>query len=433
MHGTLVALVAVAVTATGAMGQDWATWRGPHGDGTWVGITLPDRDPLAGLHTLWEKPLGGGYAGLAVADERVYAFDFHKIHPKPEKAPDGLEQIHCFRADNGKTLWVHRYPCWYGDLGGYANGPRAMPVVHDGKVYTLGAVGHACCLDAAKGHLIWQRDLVKEAKARVPTWGFAAAPVIVDDLVLLHVGAEPDGSLVALDRHTGREVWRSLPDPAGYCAPIVIDAPAGRQLVLWTPEHVRGLDPKTGELLWTIPYKVTYGVSIATPIYRDGVLFVTGYWEGSKAIRLGPGPRDAKLVWEDNKFLRGLMAQPLYRAGYVYTIDKGLGLVAFELLGGRKAWDDGNHLTPRGRNPHASIVWLGDSDRVLALNAVGEFVVAQLTPRGYQEIARRRVVEGKVWAHPAFSGRRVYLRTDGAEHAAAGGPFTLTCVAFPEP
>ena len=177
-----------------------------------------------------------------------------------------------------------------------------------------------------------------------------------------------------------------------------------------------------GRVQWEIPYKVTYGVSIATPIFRDGIVLVCGYWEGSKAIRLGDSPQDAELLWEENRNLRGLMSQPLYKDRYVYLLDKARGLVCFELASGKTQWTDGNRLTPRGRNPQASLVWLGDTNRALALNADGELVQVRLTPEKYEELARTKIV-GQTWAHPAYSGRFVYARDD--EH--------LVCMRLPAP
>jgi hypothetical protein len=176
-----------------------------------------------------------------------------------------------------------------------------------------------------------------------------------------------------------------------------------------------------------VPYKVTYGVSIATPIFRDGIVLVSGYWEGSKAISLGPKPGDHELIWEDKRQLRGLMAQPLYRDGYVYTIDRQNGLTCCELKTGKKVWDDDNRLAPAGRNPHASFVWINDTDRILGLNSNGELVLARISPKGYDEQSRAKVLSGKVWSHPAFAGRFLYARTDGAE-AMGKGPFELVCL-----
>ncbi len=425
--------------------EDWPRWRGPRGDGTWNAPALPDKWPAKGPKRLWSQPIEGGYAGIAVVGKRVYTMDRVKLpgaKPPPRRGddqpydpnlpPDGEERVLCFDADTGKTIWSHRYPTSYGDLGGYSNGPRAMPTVHDGRVYTLGAVGHVFCFDAESGKILWAKDTVKECGARVPMWGFAASPLIDGDRVIIHVGAKPDGSVIALDRRTGKEVWRSVSDPAGYATPVLIETPTGRQLIAWTPENVNGIDPDTGARLWSIPYKVTYGVSITTPIYREGIVFVTGYWEGSKAIQLGPGRTDAKLLWDDEKQLRGLMAQPLYRDGLVYSMDKTAGLTCFELKTGKKLWDDGNRMTPRSRNPHASFVWINDGDKVLIVNAVGDLILARLTPDGYQELSRTKVLNGKVWGHPAFAGDRLYVRSDGAEQSGAGGPFELVCVSLTE-
>src|SRR5205807_2807441 len=105
---------------------------------------------------------------------------------------DGVERVLCLDAADGRIVWEHAYPTKYGPLGGYNNGPRAAPAVVGDRVYTLGAVGHLCCLDAATGRPVWHHDLVREFEARVPEWGFAGAPVLDGDRVIVHAGV-PDG------------------------------------------------------------------------------------------------------------------------------------------------------------------------------------------------------------------------------------------------
>lgn len=412
MNGKLTVRICaiVAFFAPGmATAEDWPRWRGPRGDGSWQAPKLAEKFPSEGPPVLWKQPIGGGYAGIVTASGRVYTMD----RPKPTekgKSPDGTERVLCFDAQSGDILWSHEYPANYGDLD-YGNGPRGAPTIDGEFVYTLGAVGRACCLDAQTGKVHWERETVPELGAKVPTWGFAASPFITGDLVVLHVGAEPNGSLVALNRRTGEEVWRSIPDPAGYCTPILVERNSGSQLIIWTPLNVRSVDPKTGELYWTIPYEVTYGVSIATPIVVGDIVFVAGYWEGSKAIKLGPAPQEATLLWEENRFLRGLMAPPLERDGLVYLLDKQHGLTCFELATGEKRWDDGNEMTPRGRNPQATMVWIGDEDRVMILNSEGELILARFSPQGYREESRAKVI-GPTWANPGYSGSRLFARSD---------------------
>jgi outer membrane protein assembly factor BamB len=349
---------------------------------------------------LWRQPIGGGYAGVVAVGGRVCTLDY-------QKQPQEVERVLCFDAATGKPLWSHRYRVRYGKLS-YGNGPRACPAVVGDHVYTLGAVGHLHCLDWATGKPVWSKDLVRECKASLPNWGFSASPLIVDDRVIIQAGIEPDGCLVALDRRTGREVWRSLGDAPGYATPILANIGGTRQLVCWTPSNVRGLEPGTGKLLWTVPFEVTYGSAIADPICQDGLVFVSSYYAGAKAIR--PGRDSAKVVWEDHRNLRGLMSVPLYRDGHVYLLDKRNGVTCFELRTGKKRWDDGNRSTPKGRNPQATLVWAG-GDRALILNAEGDLILARLSPAGYREEARTNII-GPTWAHPAYVGDCVFARND---------------------
>lgn len=399
----LFAVLCLSVTMP-AIGEDWPQFRGPRGDGAWHGPTLPQQWPSTGLPVLWKQPIGGGYAGVVAFEGRVYTMD-------RQREPTSQERVLCWDATTGEPCWTHAYPAEYGDLT-YDNGPRAAPTVHEGKVFCLGALGMASCLDATTGDVLWSHDYGIDPQANLAEWwGYAASPVVFQDLVIFHVSAAKDACLVALDQRDGHEVWRAAADRSGYATPALGAVNGTPLLVAWTPNFIWGIDPQNGEVAWQMPYPVTYGVSVAAPIVAGDLAFVTGYWEGSKAIRLGPQWSDAELIWEDVDNLCGLMSQPLYKNGYVYSLDKRFGLTCFELATGAKLWDDGNTLTPRGRNPQASLVWLGDGDRVIALNSEGELVLCRLTPQGYVEDSRTKII-GPTWAHPAFAGRHAYARSD---------------------
>lgn len=380
--------------------EDWPRWRGSNADGGWnpkdIPADLARKEPVR----LWKQEISAGFGGVTTSNGRVYVMD-------RLKTPKEVERLLCFDAESGRNIWQQSWEVSYASME-YGTGPRSSVNVTDGKAYALGATGVASCLDAVTGQVLWQVDTVKNFGAKIPKWGFAASPVIDGGRVLLHVGAKA-GSVIALDKTSGKEVWRGGPDPAGYCTPEIISHAGTRQLIAWGPEHVQSLDPDSGRVNWLFPYKITYGVSIAQPLYRDGIFLVSGYWHGAKALQLG---KSATLLWENQTEICGLMSAPLYKDGVVYMLDKTRGLQAFELKTGRILWSDDNTLTPKDSNPQMSLVWMQESTHLAALlNASGELVYVTLKPEKCEELARWQII-GKTWAHPAFAGNRIFARSD---------------------
>jgi outer membrane protein assembly factor BamB len=390
----------ILISTNASADEGWPRWRGPNADGRWnpagIPVDLTKQEP----ERLWKSEIGAGFGGVTVSGGLVYVMD-------RLKTPKEVERVMCFDAESGKQVWLRAWEVKYGSMD-YGTGPRASVNIIDGKAYALGATGVALCLDAKTGGVLWQVDTVESCGAKIPMWGFAASPVLDGGRVLLHVGAK-DGSVVALDKSSGKEVWRGGPDRAGYCTPEIITHAGARQLIAWGPEHVQSLNPESGAVNWTYPYKITYGVSIAQPLYHDGVLLVSGYWHGAKAFRLGTG---AELLWENESDICGLMAAPLFKDGVVYMLDKKRGLQAFELKTGIILWSDDNMLTPKDSNPQMSLVWMDEAKNLAALlNASGELVYVTLKPELHEELARWQII-GKTWAHPAFAGNRLYVRND---------------------
>ena len=185
-------------------------------------------------------------------------------------------------------------------------------------------------------------------------------------------------------------------------------------MIVWGPKHIQSLDPAKGHLLWKHPYPITYGVSIAQPLFHDGMLLVSGYWHGTKCLRLGGDPKKASLLWENETDLCGLMSAPLFRDGTVFLLDKNQGLQAFDLGTGKVHWSDDNSLTQAGRNPQFSLVWMKESEGLAALlNAEGELIYLKVDDESFAELARHQIL-GKTWAHPAFVENRIYARSDSS-------------------
>ncbi len=392
---------AFLISSVAFSAEDWPSWRGPYADGSWNPEDIPADFDRKEPERLWKKDIGAGFGGVTTSGSRVYVMD-------RLKTPREVERVLCFDAESGNALWQQSWEVSYGSME-YGTGPRASVNIREGKAYTLGAAGVAACFDAETGRVIWQVDTVKTFGAKIPKWGFAASPVIDGSRVLLHVGANA-GSVIALDKSSGKEIWRGGPDPAGYCTPEIITHAGTRQLIAWGPENVQSIDPDNGRVNWTFPYKITYGVSIAQPLYHDGILLVSGYWHGAKALQLGE--KSPSLLWENQNEICGLMSAPLFKDGVVYMLDKTRGLQAFELKTGKILWSDDNKLTPKGSNPQMSLVWMQESANLAALlNASGELVYARLTPDKGEELARWQII-GKTWAHPAFAGNRIFVRSD---------------------
>jgi outer membrane protein assembly factor BamB len=380
-------------------GADWPQWRGAGRDNLWPqkGLDSLPENPAP----LWKQSIGGGFGGIAVSGGRVYVMD-------RLKKPREVERVVCLDAKTGKRLWAHEQPMAYGKLD-YGNGPRCTPTVHGGKVYALGAIGYLHCLDAKSGKVIWSHDTVKKFSGRVPTWGHACSPLVDGKRLIVQVGGKDGACLVALDIDSGKEIWRSLDDRPGYSSPVLIKAGKGRQLVFFTPQHVVGLEPSTGKVRWRVPFEgISYDVSISDVVKGDGVLLASNYWSGSKAIRLDDRGESPKVVWE-GKSLSLLMSTPLIKGKHVYALDRTRGLKCMEMQTGKVLWD-GQHVTPRGTNPHASLVWVGDN-RALILNTPGELLLVELSPKGLKKLGKCKII-GRTWAHPGFGDGCIFARTD---------------------
>jgi outer membrane protein assembly factor BamB len=201
------------VLAPDAAADDWPQWLGPNHDAVWAETGIVDRLPPQGPKLLWRIAVGVGYAGPAVAGNRVFVADYLTTDNISNRgdfnraAVAGTERVLCFSADKGELLWKHAYPCRY--TIGHPNGPRCTPTVRDGKVYALGAMGNLLCLDAQKGTVLWSKDLPKDYGVKVPLYGFCGHP-LVDGQKLLCLAGGAGTTAMAFDKDTGKELWQSL-------------------------------------------------------------------------------------------------------------------------------------------------------------------------------------------------------------------------------
>ncbi len=414
-----IALLLMALATTSAFADDWPQWRGPTRDGVWRESGIVERFDKPKLDIVWRADISSGYSGPTVADNRVYVTD-RVVEPKQ------IERIHCFDAKTGRPIWTHAYDCEYRGVG-YEAGPRASVTLDSGKAYALGAMGNLLCLDAKSGTVLWRKDLLKTYSIEMPIWGIAAAPLIEDDLVILHIGGKPDACLVALDKKTGKERWKALDDGASYSAPIIIEHAGRRVLICYTGQHAVGLDPKTGKVHWEHPFPPKRMViGVASPVHHRDQLFFTNFFDGALMLRLDPGKQTVTEVWQragesemETDGLQSIISTPYLAGDHIYGVDSYGELRCLELETGKRVWEDLSAV-PKAR--WATIHFVKHDDKVWMFNERGELIISRLTPTGFDEISRTKLIDptldqlprrgGVCWAHPALAYKHVFARND---------------------
>lgn len=195
-------------------GDEWPDWRGSGRDGKWNEKGVLKKFESDQLDLKWSVPVSAGYSGPTVSDNRVYITD--RIN-----RPKEIERVLCVDAGSGKTIWSYSYDCEYIGVG-YPAGPRASVIIDDNRAYSLGTMGHLFCFQKETGKVLWQKDLNQEYEIRMPTWGISAAPLVVEDKIILNIGGSNNACVIALNKLTGEELWRNLEDDTSYAAPILI-------------------------------------------------------------------------------------------------------------------------------------------------------------------------------------------------------------------
>ncbi len=421
-----------ALAGNTLVADDWPQWLGLRRDSVWRESGIVEKFPTNGPPVRWRAKIGGGYAGPSVANGRVYLVDrqlaqgaSNPSDPFDRGVKRGVERVLCLSEADGQVLWKYEYECPY--TISYPAGPRVMPQVIEGKVYTLGAEGNLCCLSASDGKLLWSHDFKKELGTKAPMWGFAGHP-LVDGKRLICLAGGAGSTVVAFDKDTGKELWRALSaEEPGYCSPIIYEAGGRRQLILWHPEAANGLDPETGAVYWSVPFKSRAGMTLATPRKLGDQLFFTAFYSGSLMLRLDSAKPAAAIAWrtlkmneKDTTHLNAVMCTPFLEDGYIYGVCSYGQLRCLKMDTGERVWETFQATTSGEPVRWANAFIVKNGNRFFLFNEKGDLIIAKLSPRGYEEISRAHLLEptnkdcGRpvVWSHPAFANRRVYARND---------------------
>jgi len=412
--------------------DDWPEWRGAGRLGVWNETGLLAKFPKEGPQATWRTEIQSGYAGPAVSGGRVFVTDSRRT-----KGNQAIERALALDETTGRVLWTQEWPTDYSGLQlVYAIGPRATPTVDGDRVYVLGAMGNLLALDSGTGRILWQKRYVNDFDASIPSWGTASAPLVDGDRLICIVGGEPDAKIVAFNKLTGEEVWRALSSDTepGYNQPIIVEAGGARQLILFHPQGFSSLNPETGQVYWEIEHRVQMGIVVATPVRSGPYLFFTSQYGGARMLRLddqrpaaallwkGPGEQDPGMTHDTPDTLNSVISTPVLQNDYVYGMDNDGQLRCLHAATGKLVWRTDALLKERAM--YGTAFFVRNGDRFFINNDRGELVIAKLSPQGFEEIDRARLIEpthpyvrrrslrNVLWSHAAYANRHIVVRND---------------------
>jgi outer membrane protein assembly factor BamB len=366
---------------------DWPGFRGPDRDGIVRGVRIATDWSKSPPDELWRRPIGPGWSSFAVHGDLLYT--------QEQRGSDEL--VACYNVTTGQPVWRHRDAArfWESNAGA---GPRATPTLSNGHVYTLGATGIVNALDATDGAVVWSRNAASDTGVKVPSWGFASSPLVVDNLVIVAT----TGRLVAYDHATGHPRWLGPVGGSGYSSPHLATIDKVKQVLLLDGDGAISVAPATGTQLWKYPWP-SDGI-VQPALTADGdVLIGTGSGIGAGggmgvrriAVAQGAGGWTAEERWT-SVGLKPYFNDFVVHQGHAFGFDGGI-LACIDLADGKRKWKG-------GRYGHGQLILLADQDLLLVLSEKGELALVAATPDEFIELAQFAAVEGKTWNHPVLVG-----------------------------
>ena len=382
--------------------RDFPQWRGLQRDGKVTGFETPASWPTQ-MKLIWQQEVGEADASPAYAGGKFYLL----------VKQDSSEVLLCLDGENGNMHWKSIINAAPEITGGARThpGPRSTPTVTKGKVFTLGASGVVACHDAKEGKMIWIND---SYTTEVPRFFTSASPLVVENACILHLGGNENGVIVAFDVQTGKEIWSLAGEPCTYSSAMTMQMEE-KIIVIQSETDLLGIS-LTGKLLWKIPTpneRMYYGS--ATPVIEGNHLFITGHGFGSQAYRITQTGEIYAFeeIWNNPDF-GTTFNTPVWKDGYLYGNDARLGnIFCLDAETGETAWSDTVKL-----NRFASMLDLGEV--MMTLSSTGPLIFFEATSGGYAELAKYKIADTDVYAHPLPIGDKIYIKDE--KH--------LTCWAF---
>jgi len=386
-----------AAPATMETPAEWPGFRGPGRDGVVRGVRIETDWAKSPPVAIWRRPIGPGWSSFAVRGDLLYT--------QEQRGED--EVVSCYKVSTGEPVWRHRDAVRFYESNGGA-GPRATPTLSHGRVYTLGATAVLNALDAGNGKVVWSRNAATDTGRKIPDWGIASSPLVVDDLVIVAVS----GTLAAYDLATGKSRWVGPQHGGTYSSPQFVTIDGVEQVLLLSAPGAVSVSPADGKLLWEHTWE---GGAIVQPaITADGGVLINamsmmgGMAMRRLAVTRGPGGWTVAERWTSNG-LKPYYNDFVVHKGHAFGFDGNI-LACIDLEDGKRQWKG-------GRYGNGQLVLFPDQDLLLVSSEDGELALVKATPDQFTEVARFSALNSKTWNHPVLVGDVLLVR-NGEEMAA---------------
>jgi len=382
--------------ASHVVSQDWPQWRGVNRDAKVVGFNVPQSWPEQ-LKSAWKIEVGLGDATPALVDGRLYVF-----------TKEGEEEsLKCLDAGTGKLIWTSEGNFAPIPEGGASRhpGPRSTPAVDDGKVITVGVAGIISCFDVERGSLVWRNE---DFEGAMPQFSVGMSPVIADGKVIAHVGKPGAGQYVAFDLASGNIVWNTSGDAPGYASPALMTVDGTNMVVFQGETKLTGVSLAEGDLLWEIETPVGTGRAIysTSPVIDGQKVYYGGLNNGVNAIEITRQGESFSVreLWTNPELFTEYNT-PVLKDGFLYGLSKLNKLFCINVSNGETAWIDDAAYQNFG-----SIIDAGSV--LVAVSSTSDMIVYKPDDKAFELIAKMKVADTPVYAHPLLSGNRIYIKDE---------------------
>ncbi len=392
---SLIILLSVFVAANAQ--AEWPQWGGPERNFVANSKGLAAAWPEKGPRQLWTRPLGEGHSAIIVDGNTLYT-----MYSQGEQ-----EIVIALAADTGKTIWEYRYEAPTAGMNFKEGlGPHSTPLLAGTLIFAVGATGKLHAIDKRTGKVSWFHDLWKEYNGRKMDRGYSCSPLAYKNTVILTLGGQGQ-ALVAFNQKDGSIAWKNLSIDMSPSSPIIIKVDGQDQMVAFMGKEIVGVDPNSGELLWSHGHATEWGLNISTPVWgSDNLLFLSSaYSGGSRVLKLTR--KDGKTTVEELWFHRRLRVHhgTAIRIGdYIYASSGDFGPSFFSAVNvrtGEIAFQDRSF-------PKTSFLYA--DGKLIILDEDGNLALATVSPAGLKVVSKVGLMKHLAWTVPTLVGTRLYVR-----------------------